>query len=381
MSENPLLTIPIAQIARADFSLDPAQADKVAQIVGERAGMRVESAPDLLARINAKYGIGGPIIDNGSPLILATEGTEKANFVADGIVGMARRKLHYNVWYSGYMGHGYHGGRYEQFGSPLPRVESISNIMREMTTAGISVPRVYSTLEGKTVYSLILPHSGKGWCARVTDHIEGASPLQRPTVEDIQRMAEIFARIHQVEITEKIVFGRDSWAKDSLVREYNKVEEQLITEAPEIAQEVLPYVEGMKNLDTSDLPKCLIHGDPQPSHALKTRYGDKIWIIDWECANEGYRVFDVSTLLAISCTDIESAENTLERYRLALESYEAINPLTASEREMLPFLIGATHAVFLLRSWTTKVEEWIEFSSKALGISTNIGKAVLFDRL
>ena len=105
------------------------------------------------------------------------------------------------------------------------------------------------------------------------------------------------------------------------------------------AAQVPELVETMQ----ADVPRGFLHGDPFLDNLLAEEgTGDVVGWIDWEDVAVGPLLFDVGCAIIGCCyRSMEGEDNQLDMTRLTafLNAYNAVRPLSATERELLlPFM-------------------------------------------
>ncbi|HYK08580.1 MAG TPA: phosphotransferase [Candidatus Eisenbacteria bacterium] len=165
-----------------------------------------------------------------------------------------------------------------------------------------------------------------------------------PYLSEMRDVVKILAKFNQLDIP--IVDSYDSWGSKNLVREYaengNHVSE-------DIQKIIFPIVQEMKKLDISTFSKGIIHGDLQRKHVLKSKEG-AYCLLDMGCIRKDAKVFDLSIFLAWFCLGEETWDKKDEIIKDILKEYTKINPLSQEELVVLPMLVQASYAAYLLKT-------------------------------
>ncbi len=194
-----------------------------------------------------------------------------------------------------------------------------------------------------------------------------------PTKKDIVVITKELAKIHMLPF--RIHKNYDSWGTANLLAEFEYKKKYLNKKDLSLLK---PIVDDFRKIDFNGLRKSIIHGDWQRKHVLKNSEGGycilDLGVMDFNC-----RVIDLAIFLALFCFDAKSEKNN-NIFRMVIEQYEKTNKLSTREIKVLPFLIKATYAIYLLGSnylifcgdKSRQTREWLDFGRR--GIKTaNIG--------
>jgi Ser/Thr protein kinase RdoA (MazF antagonist) len=118
---------------------------------------------------------------------------------------------------------------------------------------------------------------------------------------------------------------------------------------------IISYLNQYQHL-AEQLPKQLIHRDCHLSNLIFT--DDQIGFIDFELAQESYRLFDVAYVLtSLLVGNFEQSKETwLMMIKPYLSAYQAINPLTKIELKLMKWMMLHIQLIFAGYFKTKKME-------------------------
>lgn len=226
------------------------------------------------------------------------------------------------------------------------------------------------------LFFAIIPHSPHGMLTvAVMDHFEGHDfEDEEPTDNDLRNIFSYLGKIHTINFPTMPV--DDGWSPTDLAREY-KLRGNKIDQETKILIE--PVIRQMEALDLSTATQGFCHGDMHKANVLKNAKGYAI--IDWSLANNGPYIVDVATALAHFCTAFDDPVETQRKIDLALDAYKQIKPLPENEEQLIPLLMKATFANFVLQTkylqtakndTSKQTTEWLEFGSKGLKLAKKL---------
>jgi Ser/Thr protein kinase RdoA (MazF antagonist) len=239
--------------------------------------------------------------------------------------------------------------------------------------AGIPVPEPFKTRDGRFLYK-----TGGNAYLCVMEFFDGKSLREiRPTDEDLKAIARYLAKIHKLSF--RVGRGNyDSWGTANLLKEFEKRKSYLNHEDLRLIE---PVVEGFRKIDFSKFRTCIIHGDLQRGHVLKSDDG-RYCILDLGCVNFDSAAVDLAIFIAHFCLDPDSpAEENMRRYKLTVREYLKKNSLNPAELDSLPLLVKATYAIYAIRAnYEIKAENdkskqtkaWLGFGRNGLYISARL---------
>ena len=109
----------------------------------------------------------------------------------------------------------------------------------------------------------------------------------------------------------------------------------------------------------SELPKQLIHRDPNPANMLYDK-GQLTGFVDFDMVVRGPRIFDVcycgSSILVSGFQDSAKLEKWLGLFRSLVRGYQEVCPLTSSEYLALYGTLAAIQLLFMAFSLETQAE-------------------------
>ncbi|MCX6810618.1 MAG: phosphotransferase [Candidatus Berkelbacteria bacterium] len=203
-------------------------------------------------------------------------------------------------------------------------------VLESVSAAGVSLPKLYK-------YNENVLYQKNGANLVVFEFIEGQSFYQmgrdssNEEAEEILRQASI---INQVQLKPEFVY--DDWAIINMLEEYEKTKEYL---NPNESEKIKPLVEEFKKIELNLLPQSLVHGDMIATNIMRSNAG-KIYIVDFACSNYCPRIIELAVL---GC-------NLLRHIHIdkILEIYDKCNPLTETEKKLLPLFVKLAHAMHII---------------------------------
>lgn len=238
-------------------------------------------------------------------------------------------------------------------------VEEQTRALRFFHENGLPVPNLVpcETPRGDLeLFNVIYGRYGDA-CVAVFEFFKGTSFDEiRPRDTDIVYLAGCLARMHKLSF--KITGYYDDWGAANLLNEYVEKGELLSSPAPGSKKSVIQtedrksiesIVERMQKVDLSKYRQCVIHGDLYRSHALK-RGEYEYCIIDFGCMDFNAAILDLAIFTAHFCLDGTEEPAEIRRViELVEHSYRAAGgTITHAEKEVMPLLMGASYAAYVL---------------------------------
>ncbi len=222
--------------------------------------------------------------------------------------------------------------------------------MKHLAVHGIPVPDPAANRDGDVLHEL------NGKPAAVVNRLNGKSELS-PGIAHCAALGDVLARMHFA--------GRDFEMKQPNLRglpwwnETVPVVLPFLDEAQaQLIKSELAYQNHIATLSAyGALPRGPIHADLFRDNALFTQdlRPDQVpqltGIFDFYFAGVDAWLFDIAVCLNDWCVDLPTGRADTERSRALLLAYEAVRPLTAQERELLPALARAA----ALRFWLSRL--------------------------
>jgi homoserine kinase type II len=223
-------------------------------------------------------------------------------------------------------------------------------LMKHLAVHGIPVPDPAASRDGDVLHSLC------GKPAAVVNRLKGKSALA-PTAAHCTALGGVLARMHLV--------GRDFGMQQPNLRALPWWNETVPVVLPFVeAQQAallrseLAYQNHVATLSAyGALPRGPIHADLFRDNAMfaqdlpEGQAPELTGIFDFYFAGVDAWLFDIAVCLNDWCVDLPTGRADAERSRALLQAYEAVRPLTAQERELLPALARAG----ALRFWLSRL--------------------------
>ncbi|OGV90995.1 hypothetical protein A3A66_03075 [Microgenomates group bacterium RIFCSPLOWO2_01_FULL_46_13] len=266
---------------------------------------------------------------------------------------------------------------------PRFRLRNVSGLETKLKEAGVPISE---TVETKDRHSFITLEARptpnrKYHVAAAVSRVFPGHVLTNPSVEDVQKIAEYMARIHQIK-DYGVVPAMDSWSLLRLVRAVDNHQYFPPEGLKDILTTINPTVDKVRALGLDDkkkFPQTLVHGDLHSFNILKEE-GGKYCILDLGCMDHEQRLADLAIFMSNTCADFTDLEKTTRLFSATTQAYEARNQLTPSERQALPVLIQANYAMFALRTAELlqadpddqEIRDWHKHGMKGLQIMEDV---------
>jgi homoserine kinase type II len=224
------------------------------------------------------------------------------------------------------------------------------HLMRHLARGGIPVPEPMADGRGEILHTLM------GKPAAVVDKLRGRSEMA-PTVAHCEAVGTALARMHLVgrdfEMRQPNLRGLAWWNETVPV-----VLPHLNAERARLLQAELAYQNHVASLPAyRALPRGPVHADLFRDNALFDD-GELTGIFDFYFAGDDTWLFDLAVCLNDWCVwhtdDARDGRHEPERAAAMLTAYQAVRPLTAGERELLPAMLRAG----ALRFWLSRLWDW-----------------------
>ncbi len=221
-------------------------------------------------------------------------------------------------------------------------------LMKHLAERGIPVPRPHASRDGAILHTL----AGKP--AAVVDRLRGGHHLA-PDAVHCAMVGDMLARMH--------LAARDFAPSQPNLRglawwvETVPVIEPFV--APELAALLADELAFQQQLAASaayqELPRAAIHADLFRDNVMFERGDDGVdrlsGFFDFYFAGVDTLLFDIGVCLNDWCIDLESGRLAEERALAFVSAYDAVRPLTGTERRLMPALMRAA----ALRFWISRL--------------------------
>ena len=216
-------------------------------------------------------------------------------------------------------------------------------LMRHLAEKGVAVPVPHANAAGQIL------HTVAGKPAALVDKLAGASQL-KPQAVHCAAIGRALAQLH--------VAGADfplqqpnlrglQWIAQTVpvVQPYLNPEQTQLIQSELSAQQTLAASSAY-----ASLPRGAVHADLFRDNALFV--GEQLsGIFDFYFAGTDTYAFDMAVCLNDWCIDLSTGQDDAQRAAAFVQAYEAVRPLTAAERELLP----AMRRLGALRFWTSRL--------------------------
>ncbi len=221
-------------------------------------------------------------------------------------------------------------------------------LMKHLAERGIPVPRPHASGDGAILHTL----AGKP--AAVVDRLRGAHHLA-PDAVHCAMVGDMLARMHQAAHdfapSQPNLRGLSWWV------ETVPVIEPFVT--PDLAALLADELAFQQQLAASaayqELPRAAIHADLFRDNVMFDRGDDGTdrlsGFFDFYFAGVDTLLFDIGVCLNDWCIDLENGRLAEERALAFVSAYDAVRPLTGTERRLLPALMRAA----ALRFWISRL--------------------------
>ena len=219
-------------------------------------------------------------------------------------------------------------------------------LMQHLAKQGLPVPGPRASADGQILFA----HRGKP-CALVA-RLEGASQLD-PQPVHCQALGTLLAQLHiaatDAPILQPHLRGHNWWQEAA-----PQVMPHLPPEQAALLQDELEVQAELWRSPLAQLwPRGPVHNDLFRDNAMFV--GDTIsGVFDFYFAGVEAWLFDLCVCLNDWCIDLATGELQPEKAQALQSAYEAVRPLTPSERAAMPRMLRAA----ALRFWLSRLADW-----------------------
>ncbi len=225
-------------------------------------------------------------------------------------------------------------------GRTQKRIEDVLGGHEALKHSGVPLPTLLRTKDNRLFTSVPGTVQTTNLC--VFEFFEGAPLTETPPgADDLTRIASSIASIHLHRTP--IDPWRDELGIMYLPEEFFQ-KQHVLTAG--FRKDIGAVVEEMRSLPLEKLPRSLIHGSVEKENILKSADGS-LCLLDLGCMEYQPSVTDIATAI-VNFTD-GLAKNERDRIiRLMLNAYRAVRPLNNLELDVLPILVRAQCAAYIL---------------------------------
>lgn len=216
-------------------------------------------------------------------------------------------------------------------------------LMRHLAEKGVAVPAPHANAAGQIL------HTVAGKPAALVDKLAGASQL-KPQAVHCAAIGRALAQLHlagaDFPLQQPNLRGLQ-WIAQTVpvVQPYLNPEQTQLMQSELSAQQTLAASSAY-----ASLPRGAVHADLFRDNALFV--GEQLsGIFDFYFAGTDTYAFDMAVCLNDWCIDLSTGQDDAQRVAAFVQAYEAVRPLTAAERELLP----AMRRLGALRFWTSRL--------------------------
>ncbi len=220
------------------------------------------------------------------------------------------------------------------------------HLMKHLAGKGIPVPEPAADGKGNLLHKL------KGKPAAVVNKLAGKSQLS-PQAAHCAAVGDMLARMHlagrDYDRSQPNLRGLPWWNETVPV-----VLPHLTTEQAALISAELAYQNHVAaSAAYAALPSGPVHADLFRDNVMFD--GDRLTgFFDFYFAGCDSFLFDLSVCLNDWCIDLPTGVHDAERAQAMLAAYQAVRPLTAPERDLLPAMLRAG----ALRFWVSRLWDW-----------------------
>lgn len=220
------------------------------------------------------------------------------------------------------------------------------HLMKHLAGKGIPVPEPAADSKGNLLHKL------KGKPAAVVNKLAGKSQLS-PQAVHCAAVGDMLARMHlagrDYDRSQPNLRGLPWWNETVPV-----VLPHLTTEQAALISAELAYQNHVAaSAAYAALPSGPVHADLFRDNVMFD--GDRLTgFFDFYFAGCDSFLFDLSVCLNDWCIDLPTGVHDAERAQAMLAAYQAVRPLTAPERDLLPAMLRAG----ALRFWVSRLWDW-----------------------
>ncbi len=216
-------------------------------------------------------------------------------------------------------------------------------LMRHLAEKGVAVPAPHANAAGQIL------HTVAGKPAALVDKLAGASQL-KPQAVHCAAIGRALAQLH--------VAGADFPLQQPNLRGLQWIAQTVPVVQPYLNPEQTQLMQSELSVQQTltassayaSLPRGAVHADLFRDNALFV--GEQLsGIFDFYFAGTDTYAFDMAVCLNDWCIDLSTGQDDAQRAAAFVQAYEAVRPLTAAERELLP----AMRRLGALRFWTSRL--------------------------
>ena len=216
-------------------------------------------------------------------------------------------------------------------------------LMRHLAEKGVAVPAPHANAAGQIL------HTVAGKPAALVDKLAGASQL-KPQAVHCAAIGRALAQLH--------VAGADFPLQQPNLRGLQWIAQTVPVVQPYLNPEQTQLIQSELSVQQTltassayaSLPRGAVHADLFRDNALFV--GEQLsGIFDFYFAGTDTYAFDMAVCLNDWCIDLSTGQDDAQRVAAFVQAYEAVRPLTAAERELLP----AMRRLGALRFWTSRL--------------------------
>lgn len=207
-------------------------------------------------------------------------------------------------------------------------------------TLGINVPILRKTADNHAY--LEVPGVSHPLYLSVFEFFDGKPLTKTPaTTEDIAAISGMIATVHKLQKPIPNYF--DTMGIVRVAHEYKNKSDAL--SADEQAK-IVPIINKFQRINLKTLPQSIIHGTPEKENILKSATGE-LCLLDLGCMDYNASVLDIATMIA-NFTLYVAEEKRVHIIRTIIDAYNVIRPVTPAELAVLPALIRAQYAAYII---------------------------------
>lgn len=221
------------------------------------------------------------------------------------------------------------------------------DLLDQLATRGIRLPRVVRLRDGKAILRITVPEGTR--YAMLTEFIKGNVPGGSITEEESQAYGAALARLHRAGAEMAVDLRLPIHDRDYLLDEPISMLTGFCAEMPAIQQYLTELTASVAReieaLDTDAPAFGLCHGDAHKSNLLID--GEALTLLDFDCAGYGWRAYDLATFRWSIARPDWFGGLRQDRARRAwdafLDGYAADHALTAEMLQSLSSFVLARH--------------------------------------
>ena len=221
--------------------------------------------------------------------------------------------------------------------------ERLIDILIKSYENGVPVPKIYK-YKDKYIYEVIknnialklfvMEYVGKDFWSfdKILDY------------HDLDEVAKIASTINSIDYDIKETFY-DEWTVTNLCNEWEKKKEFLSLEDYNV---ISPVVQEFSELDLNKLKHSYVHGDIIKANLLLDN-NNKLHVIDFSDFNYLPRIVEITAILLGLCL-VDDKNNTIDKMKYFLKSYNSYSKLDEYELEKLPLFLKALASMYVIQS-------------------------------